>query len=489
MVQIVYDDTPVVPNEIKAFVGINHFGNIVYRRKSLLEAVRELALKAGWPEPIHLCNAADVSALTEKLRKEDDRQRYLICPSNLVSSNRPDSVLVFLRQIEHSPAPLYMFLQDARGRRGWALMPALMLRLYLRKHEEGDIESFFEEQGERFVHVHDRLPLIDLGDEPVLQEFLSGQYDARHFNAVERDQYTVIKRSENREKLKEEFDFYHLVPPAMQTFLVQPFDFQDDGTSASYRMERIGAPDMATQWVNSAIQAHELERFLSHIFYFLEVRSRRPADKVECAAVHDALYGEKVKSRIFALKAHRSYPQLAPFLERACDGIDRLVERYLKLLASMRRRSHMDHLVIGHGDPCFSNIFYSKASQYLKLIDPRGAKSMETLFTDPYYDVAKLSHSVQGAYDFINNDKFEIVINERLRPDLRVEGRPATWASEMFCRQLEKYGFDSWTVRLYEASLFISMLPLHIDRPRKVLAFAINAANILDTLSNMERSA
>src|ERR1700749_3297892 len=99
MIQIIFDDTPAVPNEIRAFVGISHFGSIVYRRRSLLEAVRELARKAERPEPIYLRTRADISALTEKLRKEDDRERYLVCPSNLVSSNHPESVLLFLRQI------------------------------------------------------------------------------------------------------------------------------------------------------------------------------------------------------------------------------------------------------------------------------------------------------------------------------------------------------------------------------------------------------
>jgi hypothetical protein len=486
MVQVIFDDTPIVPEDIRAFAGISHFGSIVYRRRSLLEGMRELVHKAGWPVPVQLKSAADSSALADRLRKEDDRQFYLICPSNLVPSRAPEDVLVFLQQIEHSPTPLYMFLQDARGRRGWALMRAPMLREYLRKHGEGDVESFFEEQGERFVHIHDRLPLIDISDEPVLQEFLSGQFDARHFNAVERDRFTVVKRSANREKLRQEFEYYRLVPPVMQMFLVQPFDFQDDGKFASYRMERVGIPDMATQWVNGAIQAHELERFLAHIFYFIDVRPRRKATKSECSLVHNALYIEKVKQRISALKAHLSYAQLAPLLERACDGIDRLVERYLALLAAANRHSHLDHLVIGHGDLCFSNIFYSKTSQYLKLIDPRGAGSTDDLFTDPFYDVAKLSHSVFGSYDFINNEKFEVAIDDRLRPALRIEDKPASWASELFRKQLEKSGFDPSLVRLYEASLFISMLPLHIDRPRKVLAFAVNAAAILDTLSDRE---
>ena len=34
-------------------------------------------------------------------------------------------------------------------------------------------------------------------------------------------------------------------------------------------------------------------------------------------------------------------------------------------------------------------------------------------------------------------------------------------------------------VRIYEASLFLSMLPLHIDYPQKVFGFLLNAINIL----------
>ena len=56
--------------------------------------------------------------------------------------------------------------------------------------------------------------------------------------------------------------------------------------------------------------------------------------------------------------------------------------------------------VVGHGDLCFSNMFYSKSNQYLKLIDPRGASSEHDLYTDPDYDVAKLSHSIQGRLRF-----------------------------------------------------------------------------------------
>ena len=34
-------------------------------------------------------------------------------------------------------------------------------------------------------------------------------------------------------------------------------------------------------------------------------------------------------------------------------------------------------------------------------------------------------------------------------------------------------------MRIYEASLFLSMLPLHIDNPHKVFGFILNVKNIL----------
>ena len=52
----------------------------------------------------------------------------------------------------------------------------------------------------------------------------------------------------------------------------------------------------------------------------------------------------------------------------------------------------------------------------------------------------------------------------------------------IFERKLKEAGVDVPTVRLFECSLFLSMLPLHIDRPGKVMAFILNAVKILDEI-------
>lgn len=489
MLQVVFDDTLAVPESVHAVVGVDRFGSLVFNRRSRVEAMRELTREAGWPPLIHLCSPGDITSLIDRLREENDDTPYLVCPSHLVPACGQEGLTTFLRQVEYAPSALHMPLSGARDKRGWSLMRAHLLEKFLVKQREGDFAGFFEQHGDVLVDVPDRLRLIDLSDERTLQDFLSGQFDARHFNAVERDEYTVVKRSKDREKLKREFEFYGLVPPALRMFLVQPFDFADDGETASYRMERVCVPDMALQWVHNAFQPHEFERFLNHIFHFIAIRPKRRVGKEEAGAVFDALYVDKVEERIATLKQLPAFRKLAPLLDSACGGIDALVARYFTMLARSRGRFPLDHLVIGHGDPCFSNILYSKTNQFLKLIDPRGANRESDLYTDPYYDVAKLSHSVQGQYDFINQDMFDVGVDASLGLRLSIKDAPREWASTLFRAQLDKVGFDPALTRLCEASLFISMLPLHIDRPRKVLAFALRASSILDALSDSKETA
>ena len=57
---------------------------------------------------------------------------------------------------------------------------------------------------------------------------------------------------------------------------------------------------------------------------------------------------------------------------------------------------------------------------------------------------------------------------------------------EIFEDYLERNGFDYLLVRICEASLFLSMLPLHIDNPQKVFGFILNAIDILKEIKEYE---
>lgn len=478
---ILFDDATDLTLDLQSLVGVDRFGDLVYRRRSRIDAMQDLARRTRSTLD-HVTSAKDRADLIARLRGEDIERIYLVAPSHIVPTCSPESLATFVRQAQYSPTELFLPLEGGHDRRGWYVMRSSLLAKYLAWRNRDDVAGFFEQSAHLFAEARDRLGLIDISEKQALLNFLSGQFDVRHFNAIEHDDYMIVKRSKDRAKLKREFDFYRLAPPVMQMFLVQPFDFKDDGETASYRMERLTTPDVALQWVHRSFRQEEFERFLKHIFHFITTRPSRRAEAGELARVREALYIGKLEQRIDALKKQPAYEQLEPLLEAACGGIDALVAKYKTLYAARRRSFPDGELVVGHGDPCFSNILYSKTNQHLKLIDPRGASSVDDLYTDPYYDVAKLSHSVLGGYDFINQDLFDVSVDERLGLALSLENAPPSWVAPMFKEQLKRAGFNEALTRLCEASLFISMLPLHIDRPRKVVAFAINANMILDTL-------
>lgn len=172
-----------------------------------------------------------------------------------------------------------------------------------------------------------------------------------------------------------------------------------------------------------------------------------------------------------------------PFLERGGGiNIDVLLDKYFNLKRKIESKtSYKRELVIGHGDPCFANALYNKSTKTLKFIDPKGAIEEKELWTNAYYDVAKLSHSVCGRYDFFNNALFEIKIDSDFAYSLEIPFENSKYV-KIFKRKVEENGFDYLTVRIYEASLFLSMLPLHIDNPHKVFGFILNVKNILEEI-------
>jgi len=141
---------------------------------------------------------------------------------------------------------------------------------------------------------------------------------------------------------------------------------------------------------------------------------------------------------------------------------------------------------MSHGDLCFSNILYHKESNFLKFIDPRGGESASEIYLDEYYDLAKLSHSILGGYDFVVSGLYSIELGR----DFQIKINSVLFDSnieqkKIFKTMVEENNYDYTFVRLCEASLFLSMLPLHADDPNRMLAFLITADNILGEVEKL----
>jgi hypothetical protein len=135
-----------------------------------------------------------------------------------------------------------------------------------------------------------------------------------------------------------------------------------------------------------------------------------------------------------------------------------------------------------HGDFCFSNILFDSRVQRVRVIDPRGYVEPGTtsIYGDIRYDLAKLSHSIVGRYDQIIAGRFEMPAQDGHH--FRIEFEPAPhhrWLETAMAEfEVDGVAANSPSVCAVTVSLFLSMLPLHADRPDRQNAFIANALRL-----------
>lgn len=479
-VLVIFDDTNEKSEIIKDIIGEKGFANVVVKKRKLehyyREEIQKLYPEAKWQTIHSIFEFNELADNLENIFSEDTR--VLHCFSNYIISNKTQVFLSYekLRFIDES----YKILSNKK-------IAALMfpnLLSYFPYLNQISIKQSSAEAGKSIENFWEMEGLVDIGIVGNFIQCITGNFDSRFFNSLEGNEYTLVKSSVNKKKIKSEYLYYHLLPDDMKFWYVMPFHYQENETTASYTMERLHMTDLAIKWVHGSVDLIEFEELMDKYFYFFQCRHKRNVTREEYAKIAKTLYVDKVENRIDELKKLKEYKKIEKLMEAGCEGqiIDTLVKKYFQLKEQIERKNcYPQESVIGHGDSCFANTLYNKSTKTLKLIDPKGALTEEELWTNPYYDIAKLSHSVCGRYDFFNNGLFEIKVNEQFKCELSIDFDHLEY-QKIFRKKVEENGYDYWTVRLYEVSLFLSMLPLHIDYPLKVFGFILNVKNILEEI-------
>jgi hypothetical protein len=481
-VQLVYDDREHVPEAIARIVGARRFGSILRNRTPLAETVANAARAAGVDEITAINDAAGLESLRARLRA-GPRDTCFVHVRARGAIADADALALVLRKVALADGMLFDRAVDP-------LLAAC--------HGAGAYESYLDlataglgigaqdfDPPAQLVLPDDAL--VDLTDLPTFVAYFAGGFEARHFNLVSGDDVTVVKRSADRAKIEAEYRYLTGLPEALRRWFVQPYDLRLDNGVASYRMERLGVADVALIWIHGAMDAGAFAPFLDKLFRYIDERPQRALDRDQYMACARTLYVDKVKERIARLAGEPDFAALDAHIRAGTpyEGLRAAVDDYLaRFEAYLAGRGNRDEprAVIGHGDLCLSNILYDKATRLMKFVDPRGAGDGDGMWIDPYYDLAKLSHSIFGAYDFLNNDLFTIEVSDALGLELTVQAPALDAQQAQFQHALEARGYDLYGIRLREASLFLSMLPLHLDSPRKVLAFALDGIAILREL-------
>lgn len=478
---VIYDDTGSQSEVIADIIGDKGFADVVVNKRRLEDyyhdEIRKIFSDFVWKKVRSVFEYADIIKEMELYNEKDIRVMH--CFSNYLISDSGKAALSF-RKLSYIDTVFGVL----DGRRAVAAMfPDLQgyvsfCKSIISGQHAWDLVKDFNESFEIEG-------LVDIG---VIENFIqciTGNFDSRYFNCLKGNEYTLVKSSSNKKKIKAEYDFYHLLPEDMKFWFVMPFNYKEEEHFASYMMERFHMTDLAVKWVHGSMDETEFEDLMDKYFFFFKSRHARECSENDYQSKSKALYVDKVNDRIAALKALPEYKRIEALLSASgeCNAdIDSLAAKYFFLKEKIERRNvYPCQLVIGHGDPCFANALYNKSTKTLKFIDPKGAVMEDELWTNAYYDVAKLSHSVCGRYDFFNNALYNIEIDNDFSYHLEIPFDNSRYI-KIFREKAIENGFDYMTVRIYEASLFLSMLPLHIDNPHKVLGFILNVKNILEEI-------
>lgn len=471
----VYDDTGRKSEVISDIIGDKGFADVVVKKRHLEEYYHG-GVEEAYPNVIwrKIRSAFEYGDLIKEIELYHlDNVKIMHCFSNYLITDPRKAVLSFRKLAFIDDA--YAVLSNKRAVAG--MFPSAtdymtFLKFVIAGQKPWDLirnlKESFEIEG-----------LVDIGVISNFIQCITGNFDSRYFNMLEGNEYTLVKSSSNKKKIKAEYTFYHLLPEDMKFWFVMPFHYKESRTGASYTMERLHMADLAIKWVHGSMDEAEFGELLDKYFFFLMSRHEKECSKETYDYIADELYVDKIEKRIQDLKQYEAFPKIELLLSSTDAELDVLMAKYFALKKAIEDRNSYPHrLVIGHGDLCFANALYNKSTKTLKFIDPKGAMTEKELWTNPYYDIAKLSHSICGRYDFFNNGLFDIKVNAEFSYDLEIPFDNGRFI-EIFKRKLEEHGFDYLTVRVYEASLFLSMLPLHMDNPHKVLGFILNVRNIL----------
>ncbi|APT58371.1 hypothetical protein RGI145_15900 [Roseomonas gilardii] len=307
---------------------------------------------------------------------------------------------------------------------------------------------------------------------------------ARAFNAIAVAGRSVLKTGEKSDKLSAEADWFENIPAPLRLHAPPFLGREGNGYRIGYEF----SPTLHELFVFGRLEQASWSRILEGCFDFLRAARQLGADDAPAQLPPDTL-------RVLALD--KTAARLEQWARAARIDLDAEWRSGGRRLPSLRRIADETAAIaaatdplpgVMHGDLCFPNTFFDFRQQQIKVIDPRGSvrDGEHTVFGDLRYDLAKLNHSVEG-YDLILTGRYQVEQPEPYDLTLHLSREGAAGFLPDIAAEMDLLGrrtSDAGT-RALTVHLFLSMLPLHADRPDRQRAFLANALRLY---AKMERA-
>lgn len=326
---------------------------------------------------------------------------------------------------------------------------------------------------------------IDCGHELNFYDAKAKLISSRSFNSIKIETIVgvITKSSKNIKKFNDEIRYIELIPKEIKIFFPSIYsDVRLDSDCASVKMEYYGYSTLAEYMLYWNIKNYVWEKIFQAIYIVL-TRFKQYKYSIGFNAYYD-FYFNKTLNRVDEFKK-----QLSNFDDlftseviingrklKNFDILEPLIELKINKLYSE------NDFCIMHGDLCFNNILYDIRSGIIRLIDARGSfgDSCIGIYGDIKYDLAKLSHSIIGGYDFIVNNLFSLEINNNLFTYSIMQRENYQELVRLNEVLIEQLGYKKEDILFLVGLLFISMCSLHNDDTNRQITMYLHGITLLN---------
>jgi hypothetical protein len=291
----------------------------------------------------------------------------------------------------------------------------------------------------------------------------------RYFNNFELVKNSLTKTSKNAEKLVDEINWFLNLPKPLNKYtpLIKDYSLKKD--KPFLIMEYSSNLLLADAFINEDLTLAQWSNIFKVLFKVQEDMGKFGIDIAKTKRLNymKTMYITKTEKRLKELFQDSRFKVF--FEENIVINSKKYhsLNIYLEKLESICQKfllKNIPEFNIVHGDFILANILMNLKTNEITLVDPRGSFGISGIYGDPRYEYGKLLHSLNGYYELIINDKFEVSKNKNaIKYSIPLRKRQKN-ISKLFMKSLRNHiEKNLLEIELIEALLFLSMVPLHAD--------------------------
>lgn len=345
------------------------------------------------------------------------------------------------------------------------------------------------------LHPFEAVPTENWFDIGHIDKYFGSELEvkARKFNhiCIDKNRGILKKTSDDKEKFIGEIKWYLKLPADVEYVRPRIFNYSTSYTNPYVEMEYYAYHTVHELFLYGDMKYQQWESIFKRISFVCKDFKRYTLKDDKIQETLEEMYLTKTLERFERLKEDKRF---SAYFEGNIK-VNGVLYKSLNQLSILLKKIIPDMLYdvnefcIIHGDLCFANIMVDGNCSFIKVIDPRGKFGKFDIYGDFRYELAKLFHSMDGKYDFIIKDLFNVEYNlKSAEINYNILDRKRDFDLynvfiEIFQQEI---GDDFKKIELIEALLFLSMIPLHGESLNHQLVMLGTGLEILNRVVNIE---